>query len=84
MLARWPSVKTRYTTRNTPASRSASACSVGTTNAIPVSVILRRARTSRLVRVGSGSRNTAAIWAALSPHTARKVSATRTAGSSAG
>jgi hypothetical protein len=49
-----------------------------------VSRILRRARTSRLARVGSGSRNTAAIWAGLRPQTARSVSATRTCGSSEG
>ena len=56
----------------------------GTRNAIPAWRILRLARTRRCAMVGSGTRNEAAICAVVSPHTARSVSATLAAGSSAG
>ncbi len=50
----------------------------------PESRILFFARVSRLAMVASGTRNAAAISAALSPPTARSVRAIRASGLSAG
>src|SRR5215472_7550267 len=83
-VVRCPSVNTRYTTRSTALSRSGRSAGPGTRNAIPAWRIFRLARTSRCAMVGSGTRKAAAISAVVSPHTARSVSPTRTAGSSAG
>ena len=51
---------------------------------MPASRIFRFARTIRWATVGSGSSSSLAMDAVGSPHTTRKVSVTRDAGSSAG
>ena len=71
-------------TRSTGARRPGRSPGSGTPSRMPASRIFRFARTIRCATAGSGSNNSRAIDAVGSPHTTRKVSITRDAGSSAG
>ena len=72
----YPSLKIRYTTASTAASRSGSRWSGGTRNGMPAARILAFARTSRCAIVGSATRNARAISGVVSPPSVRRVSAT--------
>ena len=76
-VAVYPSLKIRYTTVHTSASRSASRSGGGTSKRIPASRILRFTRTSRCAIVACAMRNASAISSVVSPASVRSVSAMR-------
>src|SRR6478735_9052586 len=78
----YPSLKIRYSTRNTEASRSGNSLPVASPNLPPVALIRCFARLIRCPTVASGTRKARAISAVVSPPTARRVNATWDGGGS--
>ena len=76
VVAVWPSVKTRYSTWATAATRAGISVTGGTAKGSTTSSSRALARTMRCAMVDSGTRNELAICAVVRPATARKVSAT--------
>ena len=76
VVAAWPSVKTRYSTWATAATRAGISVTGGTAKGSATSSSRTLARTMRCAMVDSGTRNERAICAVVRPATARKVSAT--------
>ena len=82
--ARYPSLNTRYTTRNTLSSRCGNSSDVGTSYGMRASRIFAFARTMRWASVGAPLRNACAISSVVRPHTSRSVSATCASDDNAG
>ncbi len=80
----WPSVKIRYSTWATAATRPGSSCAGGSGNRAPTWRSRALARLIRCAMVASGTRKARAIWPVVSPPTARRVSATCAGRGSAG
>ena len=80
----YPSLKMRYSTCRTAATRAGSWSGGGSSNRVPAALMLCLARLIRWPTVDSGTSSARAISAVVSPPTARSVSATWDATVSAG